>query len=56
TERENIRSAGANGRVSVNVWGAKTYAVLGPLFRIAGRFTAEHYNDIIDQPSPPFRR
>ncbi|KAH8022825.1 hypothetical protein HPB51_005985 [Rhipicephalus microplus] len=47
-ERENIRSVGASGRVSVNAWGAITYAGLGPLFRITGRLTAEVYNEIID--------
>ncbi|KAL3196639.1 hypothetical protein MRX96_015409 [Rhipicephalus microplus] len=47
-EHENIRSVGASGRVSVNVWGAITYAGLGPLFRITGRLTAEVYNEIID--------
>ncbi|KAL3206650.1 hypothetical protein MRX96_010706 [Rhipicephalus microplus] len=47
-EHENIRSVGASGRVSVNVWGAITYAGLGPLFRIPGILTAEVYNEIID--------
>ncbi|KAL3196440.1 hypothetical protein MRX96_045252 [Rhipicephalus microplus] len=47
-EHENIRSVGANGRVSVNVWGAITYAGLGPLFRNPGRLTAEVDNEIID--------
>ncbi|KAL3229431.1 hypothetical protein MRX96_023614 [Rhipicephalus microplus] len=43
-EHENIRSVGASGRVSINLWGAITYAGLGPLFRIIGRLTAEVYN------------
>ncbi|KAL3261118.1 hypothetical protein MRX96_046183 [Rhipicephalus microplus] len=47
-EHENIRSVGASRRVSVNVWGALTYAGLGPLFRIPGRLTAKVYNEIID--------
>lgn len=53
-EHENIRSVGASGRVSVNVWGAITNAGLGPLFRIPGRLTAEVYNDIIDHVLLPF--
>ncbi|KAL3180096.1 hypothetical protein MRX96_037479 [Rhipicephalus microplus] len=53
-ERENIRSVGGSGRVSFNVWGAITYAGLGPLFRILGRLTAEVYNEIIDDVLLPF--
>ncbi|KAL3244439.1 hypothetical protein MRX96_002203 [Rhipicephalus microplus] len=53
-EHENIRSVGASGRVSVNVWGAITYACLGALFRIPGRLTAEVYNEIIDDVLLPF--
>lgn len=53
-EHENIRSVGASGRVSVNVWGAITYAGLGPLFRTPGRLTAEVYNEIIDDVLLPF--
>ncbi|KAH6920878.1 hypothetical protein HPB50_028132 [Hyalomma asiaticum] len=55
-KHENIRSVGASGRVSVNVWGAITNAGLGPLFRIPGRLTAEVYNDIIDHVLLPFSR
>ncbi|KAH7944675.1 hypothetical protein HPB51_028609 [Rhipicephalus microplus] len=53
-EHENIRSVGASERVSVNVWGAITYAGLGPLLRIPGRLTAEVYNEIIDDVLLPF--
>ncbi|KAL3192337.1 hypothetical protein MRX96_059150 [Rhipicephalus microplus] len=53
-EHENIRSVGASGRVSVNVWGAITYAGLGPLFRIPGRLTAEVYDEITDDVLLPF--
>ncbi|KAL3210533.1 hypothetical protein MRX96_052164 [Rhipicephalus microplus] len=49
-EHENICSVGASGRVSVNVWGA----ILGSLFRIPGRLTAEVYNEIIDDVFLPF--
>ncbi|KAL3197707.1 hypothetical protein MRX96_044771 [Rhipicephalus microplus] len=53
-EHEDIRSVGASGRVSVNVWGAITYAGLGQLFRIPGRLTVEVYNEIIDDVLLPF--